>query len=388
MASPEDGAKQPPQERPRRPGAYYLMTVAGIPVYLHFTFVLMLLFIAGVEFSGGREIFGGLLFVLCAFASVALHELGHALMARRFGIKTEDIVLYPIGGVARLRSMGEGLQEFWISLAGPAVNILIAALIAAGLLLTGRWVPLTVVVQSMVQAEAGGDQAAVQGSYFLQHLMMLNIFLVIFNLIPAFPMDGGRVLRSILAQKLPKARATGVAAKIGQALAVLFMVWGIFGGGIFLLIIGVFVFLAAGQEFAHTRSVDLMAGRRMRDAMVAHFETLSHGDSLGRAADLLLATSQQDFPVMGGGEVIGVLGRKALIEGLATHGRDHYVAEIMARQFPRVAIEEPLQKAFDLMQEHGGLPVLVFDGDNLLGYINQENLMEFLMIAQSQRQGH
>ena len=387
MEPPEQRTKAPAQGRPHRPGSLYLLTLAGIPVYFHFTFVLMLLFIAAVEISSGREVFGGVLFVLGAFASVALHELGHALMARRFGIKTEDIVLYPIGGVARLRSMGEGFQEFWIALAGPSVNVLIAGLIAAGLVLTGRWVPLTAVLQSMAQAEAGAGQVAGHGGFFLQHMMLLNVFLVIFNMIPAFPMDGGRVLRAILSRKLPKAQATAVASKIGQALAVLFMVWGIFGGGMFLLIIGIFVFLAAGQEYAHTRSVDLMTGKLVRDAMVTRFETLSHGDSLGRAADLLLATSQQDFPVMGGSEVIGVLGRKALIEGLATQGRDHYVAEIMAREFPKASLDTPLENVFNLMQENNGLPVLVFDGDSLLGYVNQENIMEFLMIAQSQRPG-
>ena len=356
---------------PHRPGSFYLATVTGIPIYIHFTLVLLLLYVAWVEIRDGQRLWGGLLVIVLIFISIALHELGHALMARRYGIRTDDIVLYPIGGVARLHSLGEGLQEFWITLAGPVVNLLIAGALWTVLHLTGRWAPL----DRFVMAPEG---------YLFQQVMLINLILVIFNLVPAFPMDGGRILRSLLTQVMTKEKATGIAATIGKALAILFIVIGLLQTQYILLsVIGLFIFMAAGQEHAATRSVALMADRKVGDAMIRRFEILNHGDTLGRAADLLLSTSQHDFPVLGGSEVIGVLSRNALIQGLATHGRDHYVAEVMIRDFPRVSPQCDLQDAFLALRDAGDLPLLVFDGERLAGYITGENLMEYLMIARS-----
>lgn len=364
-----------------RAWSLYLVTIAGIPIYLHFTFILLLVFVGFWEISRHQQIFGGVLFIICVFASVALHELGHALVAKRFGIKTDDIVLYPIGGVARLRSMGEGFQEFWIAIAGPCVNVVIAFAIWLALRLTGHWVPL--------EQLANENANFWTSTGFWQNVAMVNIVLLVFNLIPAFPMDGGRVLRAILARKLPKEKATGIAAKIGQGMAILFMLFGFLGGNPFLMFIGFFVFVAAGQEFAATRSAALLAGKHARDAMITHFDILSHGDSLGKAADLLLSTDQQEFPVMGGSEVLGILGRRALVQGLVTHGRDHYVAEVMDRDFPRMRPEDDLQSVYERMRISQGAPVLIFDGSNrLVGYINNENLMEYLLIAQTQTHAH
>jgi Zn-dependent protease/predicted transcriptional regulator len=358
-------------QRHHRAWSLYLITLAGIPVYLHFTLLLMLAFIAFFEISKHQKIFGGLLAVILIFASITLHELGHALMARRFKISTLDIVLYPIGGVARLQSMGEGLQEFWIALAGPAVNVLIAAILVPLTVLTGQWIALDRVETGEVPV--------------LQMVLMVNVILVIFNLIPAFPMDGGRVLRALLTRFTTRDKATAIAAKVGQALAIVFMLGGFLTQNFMLMFIGLFVFLAAGQEFAMTRSQTLLNGRMVRDAMITHFETLAHGDSLGRAADLLLATSQQDFPVMGGEQVIGVLNRRELIQGLATQGRDHIVAEVMTREFPRLTPRDPLQRALELLRDgqNQNQAVMVFEGEKLIGYINNENMAEYVMIAQA-----
>ncbi len=389
-----------PRCPPRRPGAFYLLTAAGIPVYVHFTLALLLVFVAWIQIVEGRRPWGGLLLIIAVFTSIVLHELGHALAARRFGIKTDDIVLYPIGGVARLRSLGEGLQEFWIALAGPAVNVVIAALLWLGLSLSGNHLaPMSEILRgperTPVTIERGEDKPAgraaqaepvTQGpANLLQHVMVINIILVLFNLIPAFPMDGGRVLRSLLGQVMAKEKATAIAATLGKIVALFFMIFGLLNPSfILLVIIGVFVFFAAGQEQAATRSAALMAGRKVSDAMVSHFETLRHGDSLGRAAEMLKATSQHDFPVMGGAEVIGVLTRNALIQGLAVHGRDSFVAEVMSRDFPRVAPDAALPNAIQTLREAKGLPLLVFDGDRLVGYIDNENIVEFLMIAQTE----
>ncbi|HOR27404.1 MAG TPA: M50 family metallopeptidase [Candidatus Sumerlaeota bacterium] len=356
--------------RPHRPWSVYLLTVFGIPIYVHITWLLLIGFAAYVEIFRGATLLGGVLFLLAVFASIVLHELGHALVARRFGIRTDDIVLYPIGGVARLRSMGEGLQELWIALAGPAVNLLIAFALGLVLLATGGFVPVT-------------DDSRLAGIPFAQQLLLINLLLMLFNLIPAFPMDGGRVLRSLLTLATSREKATAIAAKIGQVLAIGFLLLAPFNP--ILLFIGVFIFFAAGQEYAATQSVSMMSGHHVEDAMIRHFEVLHHGDSLGRAADLLLSTSQHDFPVMSGSDVIGLLTRNELIQGLALHGRDHYVAHVMTRDFPRTTPGEPLQTAFERMRDAGNLPLLVFQNDRLVGYINAENLMEYLMVRQAGR---
>ncbi|MCL5271467.1 MAG: site-2 protease family protein [bacterium] len=361
--------------RVRRAWSVYIGTIAGIPIYLHLTFILMIAFLALTDLFTREKLLGGVLLILCVFASVALHELGHALMARRFGIATDDIVLYPIGGIARLRSMGEGFQEFWISVAGPVVNILIAASLFAWLFFTRSWVDPTIAFNT-------------PSDHFVQALMQMNIVLVLFNIIPAFPMDGGRVLRAILAQAMPKETATNIAARIGQGLAIAFMLLGFLGAGnVLLMFIGLFVFLAAGQEAAATRSAALLTGRKVRDAMITHFEVLAHSDTLGKAADLLLSASQQDFPVMNGSEVTGILSRRALIQGLSTYGRDHYVAEIMAREYPRLSPGDDLQRVFEILHNPEGLPILVFDHDHFIGFINNENLMEYILIAGAHHPG-
>jgi Zn-dependent protease/predicted transcriptional regulator len=360
------------EPRKRHAGSLYVCTVAGIPIYLHFTFVLLLLWI------GLSSHLGSVLFVLGIFLCVVLHELGHALMALRYGIKTEDIVLYPIGGVARLRSLGEGMQEFWIAIAGPLVNVIIFVAIFAALKLTGAWTAMTPELESALQA-GGVDKLSA-----LQRLALVNVMLVLFNLIPAFPMDGGRVLRAVLSRWMPKAKATMIAARIGQGLAVLFILYGLLGPAgmnVVLMFVGLFIFLAAGQESMAVQTATLTTGKRARDAMISRFEVLSHGDSVGRAADVLLATSQQDFPVMGGSEVIGLLTSRQLLEGLASKGRDHYVAEIMSREFASVQAEAGLNEVLTAFQQSGGEPILVFAGDQLVGYINKENLMEFLTIT-------
>lgn len=363
-------------KRAHRAWSLYVGSVAGIPIYLHFTFLLLLVFIAANQRQHGEPILGGLALVIAVFTSVALHELGHAMMARKFGIGTDDIVLYPIGGVARLRSMGENLQEFWIAVAGPAVNIVIAGLIAIYLYLGGHWETISEEIAANLSTNTFPD--------LLQRLMAINIILVIFNMIPAFPMDGGRVLRSLLTMAMSKERATAIAAGIGQALAICFVLIGLLMGQVFLMFIGIFVFIAAGQESIATRSQALLNGKTVRDAMITRFEVLNHGDTLGRAADLLLATSQEDFPVMNGPEVLGVLGRKDLLQGLASLGREHYVAQAMSRQFQRVSPLDPLEKIFEVIRGGDG-PILVLEGDRLLGYVNNENLVEYLMIQQVER---
>lgn len=233
-------------------GSWKLGDVAGIGIYVHWSFLVLPVIVGYSAFGSGGVAAAAesVLFILAVFACVALHELGHALAARRFGIDTQDITLLPIGGVARLDRMPrKPSQELVIALAGPAVNLVIAAAIFAGLSLGSS-------VRSMF---AGG----LWTSPFLAQLMVANVVLVVFNLLPAFPMDGGRVLRSVLAMRVSYLRATEIAAGIGQGMAILLGIVGLMGNGM-LVLIALFVFLAARGEVQLARAHALAEQLRQR----------------------------------------------------------------------------------------------------------------------------
>jgi Zn-dependent protease/CBS domain-containing protein len=366
--------------------AWRIATVSGIPVRVHFTLLLLLLWFAWVEFQAGGsgaytapdEVTPGsaeaialrVLFILGLFACVLFHEVGHALTAKSYGVRTSEIILYPFGGVARLKGMGTTRQEFWISLSGPVVNLGLGLLIYGGLHLLHEWVPLVQVGQGDI--------------HFFERLMMANFILAGFNLIPAFPMDGGRMLRSLLARRLGMVRGTAIAASIGQALAILFGLIGLIVGNFLLIFIAFFVFVSASQEVVAQRSIAIMRGQRVLDAMITRFEVLQHSDNLGQAADLLLATHQQDFPVTGGAEVLGLLTRPDLVHGLATHGPHAYVAGSARRDFVRLTPGESLADALERMHSEEQRVALVFEGEALVGMLTDENVGEFFQLHAAQ----
>lgn len=341
----------------------------GIDVYLHFTFLLILGFLAVAHWLPGRSIeaaFYGVLFFIAIFACVLLHEFGHALAARRFGVGTRDITLLPIGGVARLERMPDKpVQEFWIALAGPAVNVAIAALLVLWLLATGSWTPWT-----SLSAIGGG---------FAERLLAVNIFLVLFNMLPAFPMDGGRVLRSLLALRMEYVKATNIAARLGQGMAFLFAFAGLFGNPI-LLFIALFVWMGASSEMGAAQARSALAGVPVSHAMVTEFATLHQADTLGHAARIVLAGSQQDFPVQDAGHVIGLLERRHLLDGLTRLGPEAFVDEVMVREFPTLSPGDMLEPALARhhLQEFPMLPVIA-DG-RLVGLLTTDNLTELLLI--------
>jgi Zn-dependent protease len=364
--------------RPRDTGAYRIATVAGIPIRLHWTFFLLLTWVAFVSLgapSQGRLPMEPLLFVVAIFGCIALHELGHALMALRYGIRTRDIVLYPIGGIASLEKSPRAREELWIALAGPAVNVVIAGLIYIGLKAVGQPIPMF--------------QWGRTSSYFLADVMHTNLWLFLFNMIPAFPMDGGRVLRSLLAYGMDEASATGLAARIGQGIAIAMGLVGLLNGWPLLMIIALFVYFGAGQEAAAIQTRVLTEGHRVREAMQRNFQTLTVGNTLRDASDALLAGSQQDFPVMHAGEVVGVLSRAALLRGIASAGPDSYLAGVMDRNFARIGPDELLETALQQFPSLREGPILVMEGETpetarLVGMLTQENLLEFLMLQQLQ----
>ena len=342
---------------------------AGIDVFVHVTFLLLVAFIAWSAYARSGTL-GGVLeavvYILLLFASVVLHEFGHALTARRFHVPTRDITLYPIGGVARLERMPDKpIEELWVALAGPAVNVAIAAVLLAWLLVTGG-------LASPLQ------MGLVNGS-LAERLLYANASLVVFNLLPAFPMDGGRVLRALLALRLDYVRATQIAALLGQGMAVLFGFAGLFGNP-FLLFIAWFVWSAASQETSLVQIKSALGSLPVSRAMLRDFRTVSPADPLRSVTDLLLAGSQQDFPVVSEGRVVGVLTRQALLAALAQQGGDGRVADVMARDFHTANPYDMLEPLFLRMQAQRGLMVPVVYQDRLVGLVTLENIGEFLMI--------
>ncbi len=346
--------------------------VAGIPIYLHLTFLLLIAFIAisaGVTGGGVSAMIGGVAFPLALFGSVLLHELGHALAARRFDIHTRDITLLPIGGVARLERMPEKpIQELWVALAGPAVNVIIAAVLFLVLLGTGRLEPIT-------------GTSLSEGS-FLSRLMVVNITLLLFNLIPAFPMDGGRVARALLAMRLEYTRATQIAASLGQGIALLLGFIGLFSNP-FLVFIALFVWIGAAQESSMVQMKSALDNIPVSRAMLTDFDTLSPTDPLARATDLILSGYQHDFPVTVNGTVVGILTRDDLVKALAEHNENVFVSHVMRKDFKVVDSSQMLDAVSRQIQEPGYSVLPVVHNGTLVGLVNMENIGEFLMIQRA-----
>ena len=346
-----------------------LGTFAGIDVFVHATFLLLIGWVGyshWLEHGTIAKVIEGILFILALFLSVVLHEYGHALTARKYGVKTRDITLYPIGGVARLERMPDKpIEELWVALMGPAVNVVIAAVLFVFLYLSG----------SLGQM---ADLTVASGSFFAR-LMLVNISLVVFNLLPAFPMDGGRVLRALLAMRMDYVRATQVAATIGQGMAFLFGLAGLFGNP-FLLFIAFFVWIGASQEASMVQVRNSISGIPVTNAMQTKFEILSPSDRLDRVVSLILAGSQQDFPVMEDGQFVGVLTRDDFIRALSQQGQNTPVAEVIRRNVPTVDSHEMVEMALMRLQESGAKTLPVMHRGRFVGLVTSENITEFLMI--------
>lgn len=344
---------------------------AGIGVFVHVTFVLLLLYALVGPMLEGESLAAGLewvAFIIALFACVVAHEFGHALVAKRFGVKTRDIILLPIGGMARIESVPrEPKEELQMALAGPMVSVVIAILLFAGVALSGTWQPLLTI-----------DQAD-GGMGFFQRLAFINVFLALFNILPAFPMDGGRVLRSLLAMRMDYVRATRIAASIGQALAIGFGLIGLWYNP-FLIIIAVFVWIGASQEANSVQMQTVFKDIQVNQAMLRQFTTFSPQDTLDRAVEELLAGSQQDFPVVWNHQVMGVLTRSDLIAALAKQEINSRVADVMRREFPVAEAAESLETAIQRLQASDSPILLVLQQGNLVGLLTMENAAEFFMV--------
>ncbi|MEO8028219.1 MAG: site-2 protease family protein, partial [Bryobacteraceae bacterium] len=299
----------PNSDRSGIAGTFTAFRVSGVPIRFHFTFVLMMIFLVVMGLGSNLSNWMYVAFILGLFGSVLLHELGHVWVARRYGISTIEIVMFPIGGVSRLERQPKPNEELWIALAGPVVNVVLSALLLGYLLYIKQYVTL-------------GILSKPTDANLLAWIAHGNLLLALFNMVPAFPMDGGRILRAVLARFKPEEEATRIAAWSGRMLAFAMGLYGLLAPQFMLVFVAFFVYLGAAQEGAAAMGRMLTHGIPVRAAMVTQFSVLSHGHTIRDAANLLLSTSQQDFPVVHSDQVVGLLGRNLLLRSLATEGPD------------------------------------------------------------------
>jgi Zn-dependent protease len=352
--------------------------LAGTVVYVHVTFFVLLAWIGvihGLEkgsLAAAAEAVG---FTMTLFACVVLHEFGHAFMARRFGIRTRDIILFPFGGMGRLERIPEvPSQEFLIALAGPAVSVGIAAALFVALRLLGSSPQL--------------EEFATRDAPFAERLMFINAGLAIFNLLPAFPMDGGRVLRALLAMRVDYVRATEVAARTGQGIALLFAIVGVLMPNPILVIIALFVWMGAAGEAGLAQIKRALRGKTVETAMRTEFGVLVPDDALAHAAEMAVRHAQSDFPVLVGGRVAGLLTRFDLTRGLSAGDLDRTVGDVMHRTFETVDRSEPLDAVFGRLSQEADKTLLVTDHGRLVGLVSVDDITNILRlrrtVAQSQ----
>jgi stage IV sporulation protein FB len=349
------------------------LAVRGIDIRLHITFPLILVWAAiqfGVLADGGLAgaIFG-VIVVSLLFVIVTLHELGHALAALHYGVPVTEIVLLPIGGVAQLERIPENpIQEFVIAIAGPAVNFAIAALMALfGLALD---VPLFLPIEQL----ANINQITFEAIF--AYIFVYNIFLGLFNLLPAFPMDGGRVLRALLATRLEYTRATAIASGVGRLMAWLFGLYGFLTGSFFMILIAFFVYVGAGQEEQLVRARAILRGLKVRQAFSRAIETLRPDNTIQDAISLTLSTLQSNFPVCDGDRLVGLLSYPQIVVALQEHGPNRLVGEVMT---PNVEPAAPDEELFDVQQRFNtskldALPVV--ENGRFLGLITSRDIAE------------
>jgi Zn-dependent protease len=349
--------------------------LGGTSLYLHLTFFLLIALVAfaGWQQGGPEAAVDGVVFVLLVFLCVVLHEYGHVAAAAYYGIRTPSITLLPIGGLASLERMPDRPgQELVVAIAGPLVNVVIVAILL--LVLDARFDLSQIGALERAQMSLAGRLAAI------------NVLLVLFNLIPAFPLDGGRVLRALLAMRLDRARATRLAARIGQAFAVVFAIVGLFNYPL-LLLIAVFLFFAAEAEAGQEEMRASFSGYRARDAMITRYESLLPDATAEDAGRLLLQTTQQEFPVVApGGRLVGMVTRRALVDAMRRSGSATPVSDFMVADLQTVPEDEPLESVMAKISKSATRAVAVMSrARGFVGYINAENASELYMLTAASR---
>ncbi|MCZ6875515.1 MAG: site-2 protease family protein [bacterium] len=352
--------------------SWKIARIADIDIYIHVTFLLLIYFI-GISYWNQHgtmaAVVSGVGFILAIFGCVVLHEYGHSLTARRYGIRTRSITLLPIGGVALLENMPEDpRQEINVAIAGPVVNFVLAFILYLYLDFSGF--------------QIAAEETGLTPGTFLHRLMMVNIFIGGFNLLPAFPMDGGRVLRAALAMRMGHAQATRQAVRIGQTIAV---GMGLLGAmyNPFLMFIAIFIWFGASMESTAEQLKSILGHASVRHAMLREFHTLSPDDKLAKAVELTLAGSQKDFPVGYRNNLDKVLHYSDLIRGLQAKGEHARISELPLQNILSADINEPLGKLLQRMQGNPAQMICVTDAGQIVGLLNLENILELIKIQEA-----
>lgn len=360
-----------------------ILTVRGINLRIHITFPLILIW-AMLQFGllTGRGWDGalfGLIVILLLFAIVVLHELGHSIAAQNYGIEVEEIVLLPIGGVAMLKRIPENpMQEFVIAIAGPAVNFAIAIvlLIADSLFaLGGRY------------ADIGEGLAAMQtlsAAAVFNYIFAANLFLAFFNLIPAFPMDGGRVLRALLASRMDYARATAIAVAIGQTLAWMLGLWGFLTGAFFLIIVAIFIYMGASQEGQMVQVRHVLRDLTVRHAYSRQTRLLSPNATLADAVEQVVTGFQADFPICDGDRLLGILTYKNLVDALQKYEPTTPVTVAMTTDLEPLSPDDELMEAQQQMARQNVDVLPVVEQGHFRGLLTSRDVGEVYRLASIQ----
>jgi Zn-dependent protease/CBS domain-containing protein len=352
----------------------YLGKPFGIRVTIHWTFFILIAYVVYINIKHGSspgEIIESVLFILTIFGCVILHELGHSLAAKKYGIMTSGITLLPIGGVASLTKIPEEPQkELFVAIAGPLVNLAIALILFLILLFSGFDFSLLFSFQYL-------DRAA-----FLPALLLVNIMLFLFNLVPAFPMDGGRLLRAGLGFRFSRLQATRMAARTGQLFAVFFAIWGLFHNP-FLVLIAVFVFIGAQAELQDVQSKSMLEGKKIDDLLMKNFTRLNPHMPLNQVVDILLHGQEEEFIVHDGDKVVGILTKNLIIKGLSEYGQDVEIEKIMETDFPAFTRDDSVKEVYEKLQLSGTKIAPVLDDDALVGIIDMKNIHEYLLVFEA-----
>jgi Zn-dependent protease len=357
-----------------------LFTVKGIDIRVHLTFPFILVWAAlqfGQIYGGIRGAVFGLVAITLLFILVTLHELGHSFAARRYGIPVKQIVLSPIGGVAQLQRMPDKpAQELVIAIAGPAVNVAMAVLLGALALFSG------VGPANLINGITGADGATLAA--LLSYVFVSNLFLAIFNLIPAFPMDGGRIFRALLAMRMNYASATKIAANVGRGFAVLMGLYGLFNGGIFMIFIAFFIFTAAGREADYARVKDSLGGYTVQQTYSPTAYRLSPSSTLQQAQNMSVYTGQREFAIVEGDQLVGYLNAQQLRTALASHPNYVPVSTIMSQDVspvtPTTDLFETQQRMVQAQTE--ALPVVNL-ANQYLGLVTRQHISDFFQMVQT-----
>ncbi|MBQ4819662.1 site-2 protease family protein [Aquimarina sp. MMG016] len=354
-------------------GVLNLGKVFNVKIEIHWTFIFILAWVIFSELESGGTLQNALMntiFILLLFVCVVCHEFGHILIARKFGVATKKITLLPIGGVASMETIPENpKQELWIAIAGPAVNLAIALI-------------LLLFINLSVFIDSNPDQIKelvghINLNNLVIYLFSANIMLALFNFIPAFPMDGGRVLRALLAMKMDRVTATSIASGIGQFLALVFVFLGILYNP-FLILIALFIFFGAYSENKMVEQLALVKGHKVREAMLTNISILKPENTIEDVIELLLSGTEKNFVVVHNSAIAGILHHKDIISN--SKNKDLPIEKVLTTSFKTIAIDSDLKEVFKLINTEKTDFFAVTDKDKLVGAIDLSNLSEFMLI--------